>query len=187
MLFINFYSTKGLDGPGCREVHCVIDNRIGCVPVYVSGVCCPIGYKCRKYIHWFKCCYKIHLTFLAFRLVTAEELELNQTRIIRSDPQPEGATTLPISISDLNEPKVKPDFCYLPKEVGICRMSMPSFFYDSERNECFSFTYGGCHVNWCSFDSLFSLTKHNPSSITGQCQSFLNNRRLSISLSQQWK
>ena len=39
---------NGLNENSCREIHCVVDNRIGCVPVYVDGVCCPISYKCGK-------------------------------------------------------------------------------------------------------------------------------------------
>ena len=40
----------GLDGPGCSDVRCIINSRPGCVPVYTDGVCCPMGYKCRKFV-----------------------------------------------------------------------------------------------------------------------------------------
>lgn len=36
---------KGLDGPGCRDIHCLVDNRIDSVPIYTKNVCCPTGYK----------------------------------------------------------------------------------------------------------------------------------------------
>ena len=43
----------GLDEHSCREIHCLIDNRIGCVPVFTEGVCCPTSYKCgRLYTNW---------------------------------------------------------------------------------------------------------------------------------------
>lgn len=38
----------GLYGPGCQEVHCILDDRIGCNPVYTPGVCCPTSYKCNS-------------------------------------------------------------------------------------------------------------------------------------------
>ncbi|XP_057371637.1 uncharacterized protein LOC130692528 isoform X1 [Daphnia carinata] len=38
----------GLFGPGCQEVHCILDDRIGCTPVYTPGICCPTSYKCNS-------------------------------------------------------------------------------------------------------------------------------------------
>ena len=38
----------GLQGLGCREVNCILDNRIGCNPVYSPGVCCPTSYRCNS-------------------------------------------------------------------------------------------------------------------------------------------
>ncbi|XP_046644331.1 uncharacterized protein LOC124329334 [Daphnia pulicaria] len=39
---------SGLNSPGCHEVHCILDNRIGCNPVYTPGVCCPTSYRCNS-------------------------------------------------------------------------------------------------------------------------------------------
>ena len=41
-------SYTGLNGKGCRDTHCLVDNRVGCVPVYTENVCCPTSYKCGK-------------------------------------------------------------------------------------------------------------------------------------------
>nr|CAH0105063.1 unnamed protein product [Daphnia galeata] len=41
---------NGLQGLGCREVNCILDNRIGCNPVYSPGVCCPTSYRCNSSI-----------------------------------------------------------------------------------------------------------------------------------------
>lgn len=142
-----------MDGPGCRDAHCVIENRIGCVPVYVSGVCCPINYKCRKsYLNYSIACYDVVCKFASFIIsVSASELNENKTRIIQIQPEAgkQGVTTLPMSLgrarSDAS--KVNNDLCLLPKVIGPCKMSKPSFYFDATKAYCFSFLYGGCRVN----------------------------------------
>ena len=44
--------------------------------------------------------------------------------------------------------------CRLPKIVGICRLSVPSFYFDRATLQCQSFLYGGCGGNGNRFNSL---------------------------------
>lgn len=126
----------GLNGPGCRETQCLIDNRVGCVPVYTDNVCCPTSYKCAK------------------DAATAAE---STTRIIRVEGEPgkEGAVTLPFLIPGGNVRKwqVKAAHCLLPKATGWCRASVPSFYYDADQLKCLPFIYGGCRGNENRFAS----------------------------------
>merc|ERR1712048_22175 len=46
-----------------------------------------------------------------------------------------------------------PSNCALPKQVGMCRALMPSFFYNIETQKCEYFGYGGCGGNSNRFDS----------------------------------
>uniref|UniRef100_A0A1L8EBW2 Putative protease inhibitor-like protein n=2 Tax=Haematobia irritans TaxID=7368 RepID=A0A1L8EBW2_HAEIR len=43
--------------------------------------------------------------------------------------------------------------CSLPKEVGPCRKSDLSYYYDTESKACQEFFYGGCHGNNNRFSS----------------------------------
>ncbi|KAI9565498.1 hypothetical protein GHT06_009290 [Daphnia sinensis] len=126
----------GLNGPGCRETQCLIDNRVGCVPVYTDNVCCPTSYKCAK------------------DATTGAE---NTTRIIRVEGEPgkQGAVTLPFLIPGGNVRKwqVKAALCLLPKATGWCRASVPSFYYDADQLKCLPFIYGGCRGNENRFAS----------------------------------
>lgn len=36
----------GLNGPGCRDIHCLMDVRFNCVPIFTDGKCCPIDWRC---------------------------------------------------------------------------------------------------------------------------------------------
>ena len=47
---------------------------------------------------------------------------------------------------DQDKAKVNSDICLLPKEIGPCRMAVPSFYYDAEKADCLFFQYGGCKV-----------------------------------------
>lgn len=123
---------NGLNGPGCRDVHCLIDNRKGCVPVYTENVCCPTSYRC------------------------VDDSAVNKSRIIRVDSESgqQAAVTLPFSLSNnRNNQEVKADFCLLPKEAGPCRMYSTVFHYDSEHQKCLPFAFGGCKGNANKFDS----------------------------------
>lgn len=128
---------NGLEGPGCRDAHCVVDNRIGCVPVYAPGVCCPISYKC----------------------ISAAELKENKTRIIQIQPEAgkQGVTTLPMELGKARSvvtPNVSGDLCFLPKVIGPCKMSRPSFHFDAIKGDCLPFLYGGCKGNENRFETL---------------------------------
>ena len=43
--------------------------------------------------------------------------------------------------------------CYLPKSIGRCRKSVPSFFYNHETGSCEEFNYGGCKGNKNRFET----------------------------------
>lgn len=96
-------------------------------------------------------------------LVSDAELGKNKTRIIRIDPKPglQGITTLPMPLTpearDLPETQATPDHCYLPKEMGPCRMSKPSYYYDAAKEECIFFYYGGCKVKYFHLSSRLFL------------------------------
>ena len=45
------------------------------------------------------------------------------------------------------------DICELPKVIGPCSGSMEQYWYDKDRDECFTFTYGGCQGNGNKFDT----------------------------------
>ncbi|KAL5008286.1 hypothetical protein ScPMuIL_013867 [Solemya velum] len=45
------------------------------------------------------------------------------------------------------------EVCMLPKEVGPCRASIPSWYYDHLTGQCTSFGYGGCQGNQNNFKS----------------------------------
>lgn len=83
--------------------------------------------------------------------VSAAELNQNKTRIIQIQPEAgkQGVTTLPMDLGKPKdaETKVKAEGCLLPKMIGPCKMSRPSFYYDTDKGDCLSFLYGGCRVN----------------------------------------
>lgn len=82
------------------------------------------------------------------------ELGKNKTKIIRVVPKPglQGITTLPMVLNpegrslETNQTAPIPERCHLPKEIGPCKMSTPSYYYDNVSGECVLFYYGGCKV-----------------------------------------
>ncbi|RNA27619.1 Kunitz Bovine pancreatic trypsin inhibitor domain [Brachionus plicatilis] len=44
--------------------------------------------------------------------------------------------------------------CFEPKESGPCFAAFPRYFYNSEKNECELFTYGGCQGNQNNFEAV---------------------------------
>ncbi|XP_066977996.1 papilin isoform X17 [Macrobrachium rosenbergii] len=46
------------------------------------------------------------------------------------------------------------DICKLPVETGNCRASIPSWYYDEEKQRCIGFSYGGCGGNANRFQSV---------------------------------
>ncbi len=38
------------------------------------------------------------------------------------------------------------DPCGLPKEVGPCDGKVPQYFYDKNKDDCFTFDWGGFHL-----------------------------------------
>ena len=45
------------------------------------------------------------------------------------------------------------DRCNLPKVVGTCRASIPSWYFDAQTEDCEQFIYGGCGGNRNNFES----------------------------------
>jgi hypothetical protein len=41
----------------------------------------------------------------------------------------------------------QPPHCAQPRELGPCKMYVPSYFYNSTSNTCEKFGYGGCGGN----------------------------------------
>ncbi|XP_061486737.1 kunitz/BPTI-like toxin [Rhineura floridana] len=48
----------------------------------------------------------------------------------------------------------RPEFCYLPAEIGPCRAHIPRFFYNKSSGQCELFFYGGCQGNANNFKTL---------------------------------
>ncbi|XP_033628590.1 papilin-like [Asterias rubens] len=51
-------------------------------------------------------------------------------------------------------PMAQEEICELAMEVGPCKASIESFFYNTESGECESFIYGGCHGNRNKFRTM---------------------------------
>ncbi|XP_013390688.1 WAP four-disulfide core domain protein 8-like [Lingula anatina] len=70
-------------------------------------------------------------------------------------PQPEPECVVQVAgkpeVSIQETPK---DVCSEPKVVGVCRMSIPRFYFNAEANACESFKYGGCGENGNNFLTL---------------------------------
>ncbi|XP_055967936.1 tissue factor pathway inhibitor [Sorex fumeus] len=55
--------------------------------------------------------------------------------------------------------KVKPDFCFLEEDPGICRGYITRYFYNNQSQQCEDFKYGGCLGNLNNFESLEECKK----------------------------
>ena len=44
--------------------------------------------------------------------------------------------------------------CSLPMKVGICRASIPRFYFNTESGKCEEFSYGGCLGNANNFETV---------------------------------
>jgi len=49
--------------------------------------------------------------------------------------------------------------CRLPAEVGPCRASFDSWYYDTAMRKCLPFTYGGCRGNDNRFQTEYQCTE----------------------------
>ncbi|ODN01537.1 Kunitz-type serine protease inhibitor 1 [Orchesella cincta] len=65
-----------------------------------------------------------------------------------------------VALCFLNESAEAQDSCFQGAEPGICRASIPRFYFDSRSGKCDRFTYGGCGGNNNNFRSY------------NECQSF---------------
>lgn len=68
------------------------------------------------------------------------------------------------------EDSSRPDFCQLPSERGPCRAIKPRFFFNTVRQKCERFMYGGCKGNSNNFQSFIECveTCNNPSQQTNK-------------------
>lgn len=57
------------------------------------------------------------------------------------------------------EPPNEQDACHLPKVKGPCTGYYPSWYYDSDRNACTQFVYGGCLGNANRFETQEACQK----------------------------
>ncbi|GMT09209.1 hypothetical protein PFISCL1PPCAC_506 [Pristionchus fissidentatus] len=65
---------------------------------------------------------------------------------------PPAAVVAPAPIGALTEAAIGK--CSLPKEIGLCKALIPSYYYDSTRGRCESFNYGGCGGNANRFPTI---------------------------------
>uniref|UniRef100_A0A8C7A8G0 Tissue factor pathway inhibitor n=1 Tax=Neovison vison TaxID=452646 RepID=A0A8C7A8G0_NEOVI len=52
------------------------------------------------------------------------------------------------------EPRNKPDYCFLDEDSGLCRGYITRYFYNNETKKCEEFKYGGCLGNQNNFMTL---------------------------------
>lgn len=50
-------------------------------------------------------------------------------------------------------------FCKLPREMGPCRDAKERYYYDTAKNRCKFFTYGGCRGNQNNFRTFKKCQK----------------------------
>jgi len=53
----------------------------------------------------------------------------------------------------------RPTFCSLPAKGGMCRASLPRWFFNEKTGECERFVYGGCGGNRNNFASKDECTE----------------------------
>ena len=70
------------------------------------------------------------------------------SRVIHVQPEPgkEGVSTLPILALTHNAKESRPAVCLQPKTTGPCRGLETNYFFDSVKEKCVAFNYGGCEV-----------------------------------------
>uniref|UniRef100_A0A8C5D6T1 Kunitz-type protease inhibitor 2-like n=1 Tax=Gouania willdenowi TaxID=441366 RepID=A0A8C5D6T1_GOUWI len=58
---------------------------------------------------------------------------------------------VPLDAQSNTQNNASSDVCVLPMVVGLCRASIPRFFYNATNQSCSSFIYGGCAGNGNNF------------------------------------
>lgn len=48
----------------------------------------------------------------------------------------------------------RPQFCNMKKETGLCRASIPMYYYNQRQGKCLQFIYGGCGGNLNRFKTI---------------------------------
>ncbi|CAB3989204.1 tissue factor pathway inhibitor isoform X1 [Paramuricea clavata] len=48
----------------------------------------------------------------------------------------------------------RPQFCNMKKEAGLCRASVPMYYYNQRQGKCLQFIYGGCGGNLNRFKTI---------------------------------
>ncbi|XP_066291277.1 WAP, Kazal, immunoglobulin, Kunitz and NTR domain-containing protein 1-like [Branchiostoma lanceolatum] len=74
------------------------------------------------------------------------------------EPLPDGSTFSP------------EDACSLPKDEGSCEDSVPSWYYNGERQVCEQFVYSGCGGNENRFDSIHECIRSCPDVTAATCR-----------------
>ncbi|XP_054853894.1 actinia tenebrosa protease inhibitors-like [Eublepharis macularius] len=52
-----------------------------------------------------------------------------------------------------------PTHCSLPPEQGFCKAAFPRYYYNTQRNKCEKFIYGGCNGNANNFQNMEDCTQ----------------------------
>ncbi|CAM1310002.1 Uncharacterised protein g5313 [Pycnogonum litorale] len=61
--------------------------------------------------------------------------------------------------------------CTSPPEVGPCKALMQNFYFDTETNECKTFTYGGCYGNDNRYETAEGYCSSLPEA--GRCMAYM--------------
>ena len=97
--------------------------------------------------------------------------DAKKSRVINvpAEPGKMGVSTLPIAVNELDQKR--PTVCLQPKQTGPCRGFNTKFFFDSTKEKCVAFNYGGCDVCFVlksnirllfTFESFSSLGERKP-------------------------